>query len=970
MKTLLFFWLFFITPYVIAETKPLSNSTTESPLDSNLNQNTNPSDVEKIKVTGSRIKRIDIEGPNPIEVFNAEDLKTSGYHSVADFLRDTSIAPFGVSRGKAGSGDTGDSYTRIKGESALILINGLRVTKDPINQFFDLNQIPINAVERIEVLKGGAAALYGSDAIGGVINFITKKDFSGLEVAGSITPSLYPLYQGNLNSSLNDYLAGSRASTGIVFGDTSRNWSYIGTLNSRYEENIIYRQREWGKGLKSPTSPYAQAFAILEDNSTGKPIKNNCPKAEGKTSCPSFDYSPYADIMPKYFQVNSFIQGELNLSQMKIYTNFLGSYKHSHYYYPPIPVIAGVKPPLDVPADHKIQEVAGQSFRLTHRFIKADKRITTNHYFLADLTLGAKGYLSNIWDYDFNVKGTHIMRNSIEKNLLLIDKTIEAIRSGAYNPYAPSKEGLKNSIYTAKDKSNSSLFFSSLDFSGEAGGFNLATGFQAYFERYEVVGDKEKKASNILSNAGSDGLGNRYVTSYYLEAVKNLSSLLELQLAWRADYYSDFGLTSFGIREFLVKSDSSDFKFLDYLIGTPKIAFSFKPQSNILIRGNIGSSFLAPSLDQLYGSVYEDFSWMFDTTGCIADIKNLKEVEAPLTTTLKTLKENTDLIDLLVIHGKNVTEKDLSSKQKELIEKENLTSNIEKLYNSTDSCHNKQYFQSIKSNPDLKETRAIIASLGSVFEPTSNLNLSLDLTYIAKNGIAHTGTEDSTGYGKKFLDAEVLFGKEHLQKQGITLSRDGNQNLENVKTTYSNLKKSHKLFVDFALGADLERINISNGNTYFKNDLTFFIINKEEVFPGLGLENLSGKFGNPKWRNIANVGWKNKKHDISLKALSTASFSGSKISFPLTTILNLSYRYILSEKTNFQVNVYNFLNIGLNFEKEDKKENEDKNEDKKMLSASFDVPFDPGAFTLNTRTDLDIYGINGAHFQLSLTHTF
>ena len=939
------------------------------------------SSLEKIKVTGSRIKRIDIEGPSPVVIFDSEDLQQSGYDSVADFLRDSNIAPFGVSRGTTGSAATGDSYTGIKGEPALILLNGLRVTDDPEVydpkvHSFDLNQIPINAVEKIEILKDGAAALYGSDAIGGVINFITKKDFSGVKLSASLTPTLYPLYRGklkDLKTSFDDYLAGSQASAGLVFGETGSDWSIVGVLNTRYQENIRMNQRNWSKKLVSRVTP--QAVYIFPLGSKKEPA-TNCKKK----SC-VFDYTPYADLMPRYFQLNGFVQGEYKKDDVTLYTQILGSYKYSQYYFAPVAVSAGVQPPLEIPSDHKVKEAAGESFKVSHRFMEAGKRDTPTHYGMGDVTIGAKGYLSKIWDYDINVKGAHIIKNRVEKNRLLRDKTILAIQNGIYNPFEPSKEGLKDAIYTPRSSSNSSLIFSSANVSGTAGGFNLATGLQAYFQRYANNADKEKKAGNILSAAGSDGSGNRYVGSYYLEAIKNLSSALELQLAWRADYYSDFGLTNFGLRELIgdINSDNLKFlnnlKFLDYLIGTPKIAFRFQPDADIIFRGSVGSSFKAPALSNLYGSKSTGFPFIFDTPGCIEDLNNLTEADIntqakkgtdinKLKTNLSKLKKHKELAHLVVVYGQKTLEKaELSSKQKEIIEKENLVPVVTSLYGSIDPKHNscqlRQYSATSSSNKDLRETRAITASLGSVFEATPDVNFNLDLNYIAKNGIASTGIEDSTGYGKKFLDSVALHGEKVLTEHGINIERRGGD-LQHVETKFLNLQKSQKLFLDFGLKVHSNNIQINNGRPYYNNDFTFFILDTSEEFPGFGLENLIGQFGRPRWVNSAVLGWQTNKHHIFLKALSTASFkkANSSENFPLYTRFDINYQYLISEKTSLQLNVFNFLNLGLNF----------KDKDASLLSVSLDTPFDSDATAANTRTDLDIFGTNGAYFSVRLSH--
>src|SRR5690554_2490948 len=139
----------------------------------------------RIEVTGSRIKRADIEGALPITVIDRVQLEASGDVSVADFLRDTTFNSFGSYQTTSGSSGAGASTISLRGLGSartLILIDGRRAPNAPmLGQGQDLNSIPMAAVERIEMLSDGASAVYGSDALGGVINIITRRDYEGME---------------------------------------------------------------------------------------------------------------------------------------------------------------------------------------------------------------------------------------------------------------------------------------------------------------------------------------------------------------------------------------------------------------------------------------------------------------------------------------------------------------------------------------------------------------------------------------------------------------------------------------------------------------------------------------------------------------------------------------------------------------------------------------------------------------------
>ncbi|HIE55682.1 MAG TPA: TonB-dependent receptor, partial [Chromatiaceae bacterium] len=147
--------------------------------------------LEREQVTGSRIKRVDIEGLVPILSISREEIDDSGASTVAAVLRDlTSNTGPSFDEKFTNSFAPGSASLSLRGlgqNTTLILVNGRRVANYGFAQnlnetFVDLNSIPLGAVERIEVLKDGASAIYGSDAIAGVINIILRKDFEGVEV--------------------------------------------------------------------------------------------------------------------------------------------------------------------------------------------------------------------------------------------------------------------------------------------------------------------------------------------------------------------------------------------------------------------------------------------------------------------------------------------------------------------------------------------------------------------------------------------------------------------------------------------------------------------------------------------------------------------------------------------------------------------------------------------------------------------
>ena len=149
--------------------------------------------LQRVEITGSSIKRIASEGALPVQVISTEDLKAQGITTAEQVISMLNVNGNGIDNlasnsdvaAGSGRGSNGLSAANLRGQGAsntLVLLNGRRIAAHGLNGgVVDLGSIPMAAVDRIEVLKDGASAIYGTDAIGGVINFILKKNYQGLE---------------------------------------------------------------------------------------------------------------------------------------------------------------------------------------------------------------------------------------------------------------------------------------------------------------------------------------------------------------------------------------------------------------------------------------------------------------------------------------------------------------------------------------------------------------------------------------------------------------------------------------------------------------------------------------------------------------------------------------------------------------------------------------------------------------------
>ena len=155
-------------------------------------------ELQRVEVTGSRIKRIDAETASPVQVITRDQIDRSGAKSVSELLTSVPASNVGSFNENAVASFTpgagGVSLRGLGAQATLILINGRRVAPFGFasggqTTFVDVNSIPIEVIERVEILLDGASAIYGSDAIGGVVNVILRRDYAGVQISGDLSTS-------------------------------------------------------------------------------------------------------------------------------------------------------------------------------------------------------------------------------------------------------------------------------------------------------------------------------------------------------------------------------------------------------------------------------------------------------------------------------------------------------------------------------------------------------------------------------------------------------------------------------------------------------------------------------------------------------------------------------------------------------------------------------------------------------------
>ena len=208
--------------------------------------------LDKVTVTGSRIKRTDVEEALPITIIQKQEIDAQGITSAEQLLQFLNIAGNGADGLTSASvdmdlgelrGTAGVSGANLRGQGSdatLVLLNGRRVATHGLRgQAVDLNSIPFAAIDRVEVLRDGASAVYGTDAIGGVINFITRTDYQGITVNAG-----FDVTQDGGGNIYNYSLLG-----GVGDLDTDR-WNVWGTVNYRRAEFLRSHQRDFANSFQ------------------------------------------------------------------------------------------------------------------------------------------------------------------------------------------------------------------------------------------------------------------------------------------------------------------------------------------------------------------------------------------------------------------------------------------------------------------------------------------------------------------------------------------------------------------------------------------------------------------------------------------------------------------------------------------------------------------------------------------------
>lgn len=278
--------------------------------------------LKKFEVTGSLLRTSDKVGNTEVQTITPKEIQQSGYTTVADFLRGTS-ANSGSSWGQttmnsSAQGGGGIALRGLSEKYTLVLVDGQRVANygkavNFTDTFFDVNSIPLNMIDHIDIVKTGAVSVYGSDAIAGVVNIITKKDFQGLQIDGQLGKAQHPGdAQGNFS-----VLGGIGDLNGDRFNVTAAASYYRDTGSSLGDRDMTANQdfSQFPGGLAGPLGPNQQSYWTTADgtNMALSPCPPGSVSANGASTCKSNPAST-TSLVPAITRLNAKVRGTFKVN--------------------------------------------------------------------------------------------------------------------------------------------------------------------------------------------------------------------------------------------------------------------------------------------------------------------------------------------------------------------------------------------------------------------------------------------------------------------------------------------------------------------------------------------------------------------------------------------------------------------------------------------------------------------------------
>jgi iron complex outermembrane receptor protein len=773
------------------------------------------SQLERVEVTGTAIKRIEGETALPVQVITRNEIDKAGVTTAAELIARISASANnltdGGSIGYGGFRDQmGLNAANLRGlgvSSTLVLLNGRRMANfaSPGDAAgVDLNSIPAAAIQRVEILLDGASSLYGSDAIGGVINFITRKDFSGVDV--------------NVLAGKTSEGGGSKRSATVAggFGDYARDgFNVLAVLDVQKTSSLNASQRKFIKELDIPgrlpdllSSASFPGNILLDQNlpgseqrdtliaegykANGKDVistyrinpsaASGCNPANGSLYLPdgiggvdgcTYDYMRDIELYPKSNKSSLFGRGVFNLGGgHQLFAEASLARARSYYTGTPnrvdaeidvglIPALAGSSlNTLDPDDERRIMVVRT---RLTEAGLRTSEVVSTAQRYV----LGMNGLMAG-WDYEWALNhSTSKVSDRDHQGYLNEQMVMDGFADGTLNAFGPSSAAglaLYDQAQIRGEVRRATGTMDSLDFRMSKGLVPLAGGDLALAVGGELRREKQNYhqsdalKQDLILGETSQGPDSDFGKS---RKVAPVTKKLELQAAMRYERYQVSGGAL-----------------------SPKLGLKYVPTPELLLRASVGKGFRAPSMSDLYRPLTEG------TAATLVDPRCM-ELDPDATPT-----------------------------------------------DCSDTWTTFNY-----SNANLKPEKSRQFSLGAVFEPARGVSLNLDYWNIEKSNLIST------------LGVDVILSD--LAKYGSLVHRDEDEWIDHIDLVKANRGKQKISGLD--LGVSLSQLKTGFGSFGLRVNGTLTLKAKQQTGDGDPFVSNLGVYINDgvvqRWRHTASLDW-------------------------------------------------------------------------------------------------------------------
>ncbi|QIR14485.1 TonB-dependent receptor [Shewanella aestuarii] len=557
--------------------------------------------VERIEVTGSRIKRADMETASPVTVIGEAEIRAEGYTSVDQLLQaQTSMA--GAALGAtSNNGSDGVAQVDLRGmgsQRTLVLLNGRRMVNSGsgADSAVDLNTIPVAMISRVEILKDGASAVYGSDAIAGVVNIITKKDFEG--------------FQLDLNGSTTSESDGENVELSALYGFNTDTGNYTIGVSYTERKGVIQGDRDWTIGGGSSIIPEGTLGGKqwLTDEETGESSWGDRQYGYDYTQdsyyqTPNKRYSLFLNAIEEF-------RNDITLNADFIYTK-----RESHQMMAAQPANLmldvcgepGVDPvncmTLDqsmIDAGIKADDRGRVNFR--KRMNDVGNRVYEQDTDTIRASVGLTGDLDIhtgfVWDvaytFGYNRADTWV-HNSIHAGRMIqsIYENQDAwFYGGNITPEMADAVSYVETTTGGNDQHTISANLSGELFDLDAGAVGFAIGAEYRYEKGFYNPDPVIVAGEGTAAQQDPTAGDYNVFSIYQEISIPFTESLTGEFALRYDDYSTFGKAT-----------------------TWKVGLTYEATDDLMLRGVAATGFRAPSISELFGGNSGSYDYLTDPWG-------------------------------------------------------------------------------------------------------------------------------------------------------------------------------------------------------------------------------------------------------------------------------------------------------------------------------------------------------------------